>query len=59
MEWDTQDCGISKAVKDTSMLPSKFDHKKVPLETESKAEFGFERALIPSRLGMLPPKAAL
>ncbi len=35
------------------MLPSKLDQKKVPPETGSEAEFGFRRALIPSRLGML------
>ncbi|KAI2646065.1 Carboxy-S-adenosyl-L-methionine synthase [Labeo rohita] len=50
------DCGKSEAVKDTSMLPSKFDQKKVPPETGSEAEFGFGRALMPSCLGMLPPK---
>ncbi len=40
------------------MLPSKFDQKKIPLETGSKAEFRLGRDLMPSRLGMLPPKAA-
>ncbi|MGL4947610.1 MAG: hypothetical protein ACRC4X_08160, partial [Cetobacterium sp.] len=42
-EWNTQVCGISKAAKDTSMLPSKFDQKKVPPETGTEAEFGFGR----------------
>ncbi len=27
-EWNAQDCGISKAAKDTSMLPSKIDQMK-------------------------------
>ncbi len=40
-------CGMSKAVKDTSMLPSNLDQKKVPLETGSKAEFGFGRPFLP------------
>uniref|UniRef100_A0A671K1X0 Membrane-associated guanylate kinase, WW and PDZ domain-containing protein 3 n=1 Tax=Sinocyclocheilus anshuiensis TaxID=1608454 RepID=A0A671K1X0_9TELE len=57
-EWNAQDCGISKAAKDTSMLPSKFDQKKVPSETGSEAEFVFGRALMPSCLEILPPKAA-
>ncbi len=56
MEWNAQDCGISKAAKDTSMLPSKFDQKKVPPETGSEALFGLGCALMPSYLGMLPPK---
>ncbi len=57
-EWNAQDCGISKAAKDTSMLPSKIDQMKVHHETGSEANFGFGRALMPSCLGMLPPKAA-
>ncbi len=57
-EWNAQDCGISKAAKDTSMLPSKINQKKVSHETGSEANFGFGRALMPSYLGMLPPKAA-
>ncbi len=56
MEWNAQDCGISKAAKDTSMLPSKFDQKKVPPETGSEAVFGLGRTLMLSRLGMLPLK---
>ncbi len=58
MEWNAQDCGISKAAKDTSMLPSKIDQMKVSHETGSEANFGFGRALMPSYLGMCPPKAA-
>ncbi len=57
-EWNAQDCGISKAAKDTSMLPSKIDQMKVSHERGSEANFGFGRALMPSCLGMLPPKAA-
>ncbi len=34
MEWNAQDCGISKAAKDTSMLPSKIDQMKVSHEGE-------------------------
>lgn len=56
-EWNAQDCGISKAAKDTSMLPSKFDQKKVPPETGSEAEFGFGRVLMSSCLGMLSDAA--
>ncbi len=56
--WNAQDCAISKAAKDTSMLPSGFDQKKVPPETGSEAEFRFGRVLMPSCLGMLPPNAA-
>ncbi len=56
-EWNAQDCGISKAAQDTSMLPSKFDQKKVPPETRSEVEFGFRWALMPFCLGMLPLKA--
>ncbi len=48
-EWNAQDCGISKAAKDKSMLPSKIDQMKVPPETGSEANFGF---------GRQPPKAA-
>ncbi len=40
------------------MLPSKIDQMKVSHETGSEANFGFERALMPSCLGMCPPKAA-
>ncbi len=50
MEWNTQDCGITKAAKDTSMLPSKIDQMKVSHETGSEANFGFGRALMPSYL---------
>ncbi len=57
-EWNAQDCGISKAAKDTSMLPSKIDQMKVSHETGSGANFGFGRALMPFCLGMCPPKAA-
>ncbi len=57
-EWNAQDCGISKAAKDTSTLPSKIDQMKVSHETGSEANFGFGRALMPSCLEMLPPKAA-
>ncbi len=57
-EWNAQDCGISKAAKDTSTLPSKIDQMKVSHETGSEANFGFGRALMPSCLGMPPPKAA-
>ncbi len=49
-EWNAQDCGISKAAKDTSMLPSKIDQMKVSYETGSEANFGFGRALMPSTL---------
>ncbi len=56
-EWNAQDCGISKAAKDTSTLPSKIDQMKVSHETGSEANFGFGRALMPSCLEMLPPKA--
>ncbi len=44
MEWNTQDCGISKAAKETSM-PSKIDPMKVSHETGSEANSGFGRAL--------------
>ncbi len=57
-EWNAQDCGISKAAKDTSMLPSKINQMKVSRETGSEANFGFGHALMPSYLGMCPPKAA-
>ncbi len=40
------------------MLPSKIDQMKVSHETGSEANFGFGRALMPSYLGMLLPKAA-
>ncbi len=40
------------------MLPSKIDQMKASHETGSEANFGFGRALMPSCLGMLPPKAA-
>ncbi len=58
MEWNAQDCGISKAAKDISMLPSKIDPMKVSHETGSEANFGFGHALMPSCLGMCFPKAA-
>ncbi len=58
MEWNAHDCGISKAAKDTSMLPSKIDQMKVSHETGSEVSFGFGRAFMPSYLGMYPPKAA-
>ncbi len=51
MEWNAQDCGISKAVKDTSVLPSKLDQMKVSHEKESEANFGFGRAWMPSVFG--------
>ncbi len=57
-EWNAQDCGISKAAKDTSMLPSKIDQMKASHETGSETNFGFGRALMPSYLGMCSPKAA-
>ncbi len=41
MEWNAQDCGILKAAKDTSMLPSKIDQMKVSHETGSEANFVF------------------
>ncbi len=47
-EWNAQDCGIAKAEKDTSMLPSKIDQMKASHETGSEANFGFGRALMPS-----------
>ncbi len=50
MEWKAQDCGISKAAKDTSMLSSKIDQTKVSHETRSEANFGFGPALMPSYL---------
>ncbi len=56
-EWNAKDCGISKAAKDTSMLPSKIYQMKVSHETGSEANFGFGRALMPSYLGMCPMKA--
>ncbi len=40
------------------MLPSKIDQVKVSHETGSEANFGLGRALMPSYLGMCPPKAA-
>ncbi len=58
-EWNAQNCGIQKAAKDTSMLPSKIDQMKVSHETGSEDNFGFRRALMPSYLEMHPPKAAL
>jgi len=57
-EWKAQDCGISKAVKDTSMLPSKLNQMKVSQEKGSEANIGFGCALMPSYLGMCPLKAA-
>ncbi len=50
--------GISKAVKDTSMLPSQIYQMKVSHETGSEANFGFGRSLMPSYLEMRPPMAA-
>ncbi len=58
MEWNAQDCGISKAAKDTSMLPSKIDQMKVSHETGSDSNLGFGCALMPSYLAMHPPRAA-
>ncbi len=55
MEEVAQDCGISKAAKDTS---SKIDQMKVSHETGSEASFGFGCALVPSYLGTCPQKAA-
>ncbi len=40
------------------MLPLKIDQMKVSHETGSEANFGFGCALMPSCLGMCPPKAA-
>ncbi len=40
------------------MRPSKIDQVKASHETGSEANFGFGHALMPSCLGMLPPKAA-
>ncbi|KTF79586.1 hypothetical protein cypCar_00028232 [Cyprinus carpio] len=57
-EWDAQDCGISKAVKDTSMLPSIIGQMKASQETGTETNTEFGRALMPSYLGMHPPKAA-
>ncbi len=58
MECNAQDCGISKAAKDTSILPSKIDQMKVSQETRSEANFGARRALMTSCLQMCPPKTA-
>ncbi len=49
---------MSKAAKDTAMLPSKINQMKVSQETGIEANFGFGRDLMPSYLGMCPPKAA-
>ncbi len=57
-EWNAQDCGIPKAVKDTSMLLSKIYQMKVSHKTGSEANFGLRRALMPSYLRMLPLNAA-
>ena len=57
-EWNAQDCGISKAAKDTSMLPSKIGQMKASQETGTETNTEFGRALMPSYLGMHPPKAA-
>ncbi len=35
-EWNAQDCGISKAAKDTSTLPSQIDQMKVSMRHEVK-----------------------
>ncbi len=56
--WNAEDCGISKAAKDTSTLPSKIDQMKASHETGSEANFGLGRALMPFYLEMRPPKAA-
>ncbi len=40
------------------MLPSKINQIKVSHKTGSEANFGFGRGLMPSYLGMCPPKAA-
>ncbi len=58
-EWNAQDCGISKTAKDTSMLPSKINQMKVSHETVSEANFEAGRALMPSCLGMCPPKSRI
>jgi len=49
-QWNTQDCGISKAVKDPSMLPSKIDQMKVSQETRcgSGTTIKFGCAFLPS-----------
>ncbi len=58
-EWNAQDCGILKTAKDTSMLPSKINQMKVSHETVSEANFEVGRALMPSCLGMCPPKSRI
>ncbi len=40
------------------MLPSKIDQMKVSHEAGSEANFGFERALMPTWIEMWPLKAA-
>ncbi len=55
MELNAQDCRISKAVKETSMLPSKIDQRKVSEDVGRKANFGFKRFLMPSYREMCPP----
>uniref|UniRef100_A0A8C2CXR3 Immunoglobulin domain-containing protein n=1 Tax=Cyprinus carpio TaxID=7962 RepID=A0A8C2CXR3_CYPCA len=57
-EWNAQDCGISKAAKDTSILPSKIVQMKASQETGTEANTEFGRALMPSYLGMHPSKTA-
>ncbi len=47
MECSAQDCGISKAANDTSMLP-KIIQMKASQEAGSEANIGFKRALMPS-----------
>jgi len=56
-EWKAQDCGISKAARDTSMLPSKIDQMKASQETRSEVSIGFRRALMPSYIARHPTKA--
>ncbi len=56
MVWNTQDIGISKTVKDTSMLPSKIsatfkNQMKASQKTGSEANFRFGRVLMPSYHG--------
>jgi len=45
-EWKAQDCGISKAANDSSMLPSKIDQMKVSQETGSETNIAFGHVLI-------------
>lgn len=57
-EWNAQNCGISKAVKDTSMLPSIIDQIKVSQEAGYQDNYGFECGLMPFYLEVCPLKAA-